>query len=133
MEPQDLVKLHGLLIAFAWLAQNTGNTPLLRPGAVPCCYRITPAGRRALQLAGRPSNEDEEEASTLATSDQETAPRNKGEARIPKRRKGAPARAEVEQTTSTKEPDLTETTTALPSASPAAEEASVPGLVADAA
>ncbi len=58
VEPQDLVKLHGLLIAFTWLTQNTGNTPQLRPGAVPCCYRVTPAGRRALPLARRPPSEE---------------------------------------------------------------------------
>src|SRR5271168_3369281 len=41
VEPSELVKLHGELIAFSWVDQNTGN--------VPCCYRITLAGQRAIQ------------------------------------------------------------------------------------
>ena len=36
-----LVRLHGALIAFGWIEQNTGG-----PG---CSYRITAAGRRALK------------------------------------------------------------------------------------
>jgi hypothetical protein len=41
VEPSELVKLHGELIAFSWVDQNTGH--------VPCCYRITLAGQRAIQ------------------------------------------------------------------------------------
>lgn len=47
VEPQELVKCHGLLLAFGWIEQNTGNVPILRPGTVPGCYRVTSAGRRA--------------------------------------------------------------------------------------
>jgi hypothetical protein len=39
VEPRHLVKLHGELIAFGWVEQNTGQ--------VPTCYRITLAGLRA--------------------------------------------------------------------------------------
>ena len=39
--PSDLVKLHGELIAFSWADQNTGQ--------VPCCYRVTASGLRAIQ------------------------------------------------------------------------------------
>jgi hypothetical protein len=39
---EDLVKLHGELIAYDWVEQNTG--------AVPACYRVTPAGLRAFRL-----------------------------------------------------------------------------------
>ncbi len=61
--PADtLVKLHGALIAFDWLEQNTGATPDARPGAVPQCYRITPAGQRALRKARLPVEEDLAEA-----------------------------------------------------------------------
>jgi hypothetical protein len=60
--PETLVKLHGALLAFDWLEQNTGATPVLQPGAVPLCYRITPAGRRALRNAWRPRDEDEAQA-----------------------------------------------------------------------
>lgn len=46
---RELVKLHGELLAYGWLEQNTGLTPVLRPGAVANCYRITTAGIRALK------------------------------------------------------------------------------------
>ena len=49
VEPRALVKLHGELLAYGWLEQNTGLTPVLRPGAVVSCYRVTPAGIRALK------------------------------------------------------------------------------------
>jgi hypothetical protein len=48
-EPARLTRLHGELLAFGWLEQNTGLTPAPRPGAAPACYRITPAGVRALK------------------------------------------------------------------------------------
>src|SRR5947209_5971276 len=48
VQPKDLVRLHGELLAQHWIEQNTGITPLLRAGSVPCCYRVTPAGQRAL-------------------------------------------------------------------------------------
>ena len=41
VEPSDLVKLHGELIAFSWADQNTGQ--------VPCCYRVTASGLKAVQ------------------------------------------------------------------------------------
>ncbi len=51
VEPRQLVKLHGELLAYGWLEQNTGLTPVLRPGAAAGCYRITNAGLRALKQA----------------------------------------------------------------------------------
>jgi hypothetical protein len=54
VEPRQLVKLHGELLAYGWLEQNTGLTPVLRTGAAASCYRITAAGVRALkQVAAR--------------------------------------------------------------------------------
>ena len=47
--PRELVRLHGELLAYGWLEQNTGLTPVLRPGAAANCYRITTAGIRALK------------------------------------------------------------------------------------
>ena len=41
VEPRKLVKLHGELLAYGWLEQNTGATA--------CCYRITTGGLRALK------------------------------------------------------------------------------------
>jgi hypothetical protein len=60
----ELVKLHGELLAYSWIEQNTGSTPILKPGAVACCYRITVAGQRALKwaLTERIANDDNEAA-----------------------------------------------------------------------
>ena len=49
VESPEMSKLHGEQIAFSWIEQNTGNTPVLRAGAVPGCYRITLAGLRAVE------------------------------------------------------------------------------------
>jgi hypothetical protein len=46
---RELVRLHGELLAYGWLEQNTGATPVLRPGAALACYRITTAGLKALK------------------------------------------------------------------------------------
>jgi hypothetical protein len=59
--PDELARLHGLLLASDWLEQNTGATTVLRRGAVPRCYRITSAGLRALKRVEVPQ-EDEEAA-----------------------------------------------------------------------
>lgn len=49
VEPRQLVKLHGELLAYGWIEQNTGITPVLRAGAAAQCYRITSTGVRALK------------------------------------------------------------------------------------
>ena len=64
VQTHELTKLHGNLLAHGWIAQNTGVTPILRLGEVPCCYRITPAGKRALKKA----EQSEEEIETDPTS-----------------------------------------------------------------
>jgi hypothetical protein len=46
---RQLASLHGELIAYGWVEQNTGMIPILRKDQVPACYRITSAGRRALK------------------------------------------------------------------------------------
>lgn len=51
IEPRRMVKLHGELLAYGWLEQNTGLTPVLRVGTAASCYRITSAGIRALKQA----------------------------------------------------------------------------------
>jgi hypothetical protein len=60
--PKDLVQLHGQLLAFSWIEQNTGVTPALRQGAVPGCYRVTSLGQRALRRAEVAPEADEETA-----------------------------------------------------------------------
>jgi hypothetical protein len=49
VRPEDLVKLHGELIAYDWVEQNTGAASAPRAGVVPQCYRVTPAGMRAFR------------------------------------------------------------------------------------
>lgn len=45
LEPRELVKLHGELLAYGWVELNTGETS----GAAPAHYRITAAGLRSLR------------------------------------------------------------------------------------
>jgi hypothetical protein len=72
VEPRDLVRLHGQLLACGWVEQNTGATPVPRPGVVAACYRVTAAGLRALRQArdGDPGADD-----GLAEADAEGAGR----------------------------------------------------------
>src|SRR5437588_10613419 len=60
VEPRQLVLLHGDLIAYGWVEQNTGSTAVLKAGAVAACYRVTAAGLRALRQArdGHPDEDD---------------------------------------------------------------------------
>lgn len=60
VEPRELVRLHGQLLACGWVEQNTGATPVLRPGVVAACSRVTAAGLRALRQArdGDPGEDD---------------------------------------------------------------------------
>ena len=49
--PRELSKLHGELIAYDWVEQNTGNVVLGKPGIVTACYRVTRDGLRATPAA----------------------------------------------------------------------------------
>jgi hypothetical protein len=66
VEPPELVKLHGELIAFAWVEQNTGQVPI--------CYRITLAGLRAMRQAQVEENDDDEVS--LPESEAKLAPKS---------------------------------------------------------
>lgn len=46
-DAKQLTRLHGELMAFGWLEQNTGAIPVARANAVPGCYRVTREGVRA--------------------------------------------------------------------------------------
>jgi hypothetical protein len=48
---KELSRLHGELIAYGWVEQNTGMTPVLTPGVAACCYRITATGLKTFKLA----------------------------------------------------------------------------------
>ena len=47
VEPRQLIRLHGELLAYGWIEQNTGLTPVLKNGLALHCYRITSTGLRA--------------------------------------------------------------------------------------
>jgi hypothetical protein len=51
-EAGTMAKLHGELLAFGWIEQNSGFTPY-QLGVVAACYRITPAGTKALKKVTR--------------------------------------------------------------------------------
>ena len=80
VEAHELSKLHGLLIAFDWLEQNTGNAPATCAGAAPGCYRVTAAGVRAAKLApgGVP-----DEAEVSAADEEHEPKRRRPRARKP--------------------------------------------------
>jgi hypothetical protein len=61
----ELIRLHGELLAFEWIEQNTGILVNARDGHVPGCYRITGAGLRALKRA-RSQDEDDEDGQLRA-------------------------------------------------------------------
>ncbi len=48
---KELSRLHGELIAYGWVEQNTGTTPILKPGVAASCYRVTSAGLKTFKLA----------------------------------------------------------------------------------
>lgn len=45
----ELTHLHGELLAYGWVEQNTGSVPVLCQGEVKGCYRVTREGLRALK------------------------------------------------------------------------------------
>src|SRR5262249_52421258 len=46
---RDLAGVHGELIAYGWLEQNTGAPETASATGPRACYRVTPAGVRALK------------------------------------------------------------------------------------
>jgi hypothetical protein len=61
VEASEMTKLHGELIAFSWIEQNTGNSPGTQAGTIPGCYRVTLVGLRATKRVQSPEAEDEPE------------------------------------------------------------------------
>ena len=57
VEPRELTKLHGLLIAMDWVELKCGQMVKFVPGAVPACYRVTGSGLRALRKVKAPELE----------------------------------------------------------------------------
>ncbi len=56
---EQLVALHGGLLAHQWLEQNTGVIGKLMPGTVPGCYSATRPRHNALAIASRPRDDEE--------------------------------------------------------------------------
>lgn len=80
VESKELTKLHGELIAYSWVDQNTGVVPSLKPGVVAGCYRITTVGQRALRHArGEWSPEDENESEVPAEKSRPARGADRGE------------------------------------------------------
>jgi hypothetical protein len=46
LAPKDLTALHGELIAFDWIEQNTGHASFGPDGVLSACYRVTRQGLR---------------------------------------------------------------------------------------
>ena len=62
VEPKQLSALHGELIAFDWIEQNTGQASALN-GVISFCYRVTLHGLREYgRLQGVEINEKSPEA-----------------------------------------------------------------------
>jgi len=59
LDAKEITKLHGSLLAFSFIELNTGSVPCLKRGAVPGCYRVTPAGYRAVAAARSSERESE--------------------------------------------------------------------------
>ncbi len=49
VEAKQLTQMHGLLIAFGWIEQNSDQAASVQPETCSQCYRTTAAGRRALK------------------------------------------------------------------------------------
>jgi len=61
--PEQLTALHGELIAFDGIEQNTGHAVLLPDGTLSACYRITQSGLREFRrLNGTAAAEEPTEA-----------------------------------------------------------------------
>ena len=78
--PEQLTALHGELIAFDGVEQNTGHAVVLPDGTLSACYRVTPHGLRAFRrLHG-------EEA-----ADEPAEPAERPQPRFPRKKKDQPA------------------------------------------
>lgn len=76
-EPKDLTALHGELIAFDWIEQNTGHVSVRPDGALAVCYRVTQNGLREFRrICGLEAVEEQPE---VVEKPQSKFPRRKKE------------------------------------------------------
>ena len=74
--PEQLTALHGELIAFDGIEQNTGHAVLLPDGTLSACYRVTQHGLREFRrLHG------------VEASDEQPEPAEKPQPRFPRKKK----------------------------------------------
>ena len=52
-EAKQLTRLHGELMAYGWLEQNTGVVSAVRRGEAPGCYRVTVGARELSETRPR--------------------------------------------------------------------------------
>lgn len=64
LEPADVSKLHGHLLANGWVDTRVANDVFNTPGRLTGCYKITPDGARALQWAMKEADWEDEEQET---------------------------------------------------------------------
>ena len=86
IEPREITKLHGELIAFGWIEQNTDYSQVSKPRAISGCYRVTLAGLRALQQIQMPeanSELDDSEEVAEVRSPTKKLKRKRGEIAAP--------------------------------------------------
>jgi hypothetical protein len=74
VEPRLLVLLHGELIAYGWVEQNTGSTAVLKTGIVAACYRVSAVGVRALRKM-RDGDPDADEQIGAAAEEEPVRPK----------------------------------------------------------
>jgi hypothetical protein len=71
IDTAEVSRLHGQLIAFDWIEQNTGQLGPYKPGAVTGCYRVTTAGLRAMRLAKHFAIDEESEENAVEGGESE--------------------------------------------------------------
>jgi hypothetical protein len=76
-EPKELTALHGELIAFDWIEQNTGPVSVRPDGTLAACYRVTQNGLREFRRTS--GLEAVEEQPEVAEKPQPKFPRKKKE------------------------------------------------------
>jgi hypothetical protein len=77
IEPKELSKLHGELIAFDWIEQNSGQAYSVKQGTLSACYRVTLLGLR--EYCRFQGVEIEEEYSRTLEKSQPRFPRKRKE------------------------------------------------------
>lgn len=64
VDDDELVKLHGKLLAFSWINQDTGG--------LACTYRVTPSGLRAIKRIHNPQEHDIDDIELMESNDFDT-------------------------------------------------------------